>query len=150
VRALRLIACAMLELVGSALSAAALITAVRELTRRQSAFGLWGGTIPITDHKWPWVVLLLVLVLCLFLIARAIGGPRGLIWGAVVWLLRIALWWAAAALLVFLGVVVYGLCTQSISDLNVRFALSYLVVSLAATLIFWQLHRRSARAATPP
>jgi hypothetical protein len=100
--------------------------------------------VPVTRQKWPWLLVIAGLLIALWLGARALGGRRGVLWGAWRWLVRLGLWWSAAALLLFLGVATYGAFTRDLSDLNWGFALSYLAIAIPIMLCCWMVRRRSA------
>jgi hypothetical protein len=42
-----------------------------------------GGLVPVTMHKSPWLAGMITVLLALWVSARAIGGARGALWGAV-------------------------------------------------------------------
>jgi hypothetical protein len=131
VRALRVVREALLYLLGSGLGLFALLTCARELRRRPAGgVGLWGGTVPFTEHKWPWVLVIAALLALLWLVCRMIGGARGASWGALAVGLLSAFWWSAVALLLFLAIAIHGFATHPIADLNWLFAVSYLLITL--------------------
>jgi hypothetical protein len=141
-RAARITGQGLLYLLGSTLVAVLLLTCVRELFRAPDGAGLWGGAVPITEHKWPWIVVLLALLLGLWLLIRRIGGQRGLIWGAAMTGVRTLLTWSSACLLLFAGVALYGLMTHPIADLMWGFALGYLISALLVFGLCLWLQRR--------
>jgi hypothetical protein len=141
---MRVIRDALLDLLGPAFAAALLFVAVQELVRQPGLnTAMLGGAVPVTTLKWPWLVLIAALLLALWWRARALGGRRGTLWGAWRWLLRLGLWWSAAALLLFIGVAVDGAFSHKLSDLNWRFALGYLAVALPILLICATGRRRT-------
>jgi hypothetical protein len=142
VRALRIVRQALLCLLGSGLGAVALLTCVRELVRAPNGAGLWGGAVPITQHKWPWVLVLAALLVTLWVVVRSVGGARGLLWGGLMAGLRTGFWWSIAALLVFLGVAIRGFATHPIADLSWPFALGYLLSALLVLALCVWLQRR--------
>jgi hypothetical protein len=147
VRAVRIVREALLYLLGSGLGAVALLTCVRELLRAPNGAGLWGGAVPITEHKWPWVLVLAAALVTLWVALRSVGGARGLIWGGLMAGLRTGFWWSIAALLVFLGVAIRGFVTHPIVDLIWPFALSYLLSALLLLALCVRLQRRLLRSA---
>lgn len=147
-RALRIGREALLYLLGSGLGLVALLTCAREVLRPPAGgAGLWGGTVPFTEHKWPWMLGFVALLALLWLVFRIIGGVRGLIWGALVVGLLTAFWWSAAALLLFLGVAIHGFATHPIADLNWPFAVGYLLITLIVLVLCAWLQRRLRRSA---
>jgi len=148
VRALRIGREALLYLLGSALGLVALLTCAREVLRPAAGgAGLWGGTVPFTEHKWPWMLGFAALLALLWLVCRIIGGVRGLVWGALMVGLLTAFWWSAAALLLFLGVAIHGFATHSIAYLNWPFAIGYLLITLTVLVLCAWLQRRLRRSA---
>jgi hypothetical protein len=147
VRALRLAGQAVFYLLVPGLSAVAALTCVNELRRAPDEFGLLGGTVPITEHKWPWALALLLLPAALWLVARTVGGARGLVWGVLMAGLRTAFWWSVVALLVFVGVAIHGFATHPIADLIWPFTLGYLLATLSALASSALLQRRLNRPA---
>ena len=102
VRALRIAGEALLYLLGSGFGLVALLTSAREMLPPPGRdVGLWGGLVPFTEHRWPWVLVFGALLALLWLVFRTVGGVRGLVWGALVVGLLTVFWWAAAALLLF-------------------------------------------------
>jgi len=147
VRTLRIIREALLDLVASAVIGLLLHIAVQELVRQPGVdTAMLGGMVPVTAKKWPWVLVLAALLLIIWGAARALGGPRGVLWGAWRWLVRLGLWWGAAALLLFFGVALYGAFTRDLSDLNWRFALLYLAIVIPVVLVCWLFRRHSPSA----
>ena len=147
-RALRIVREALLCLLGSGLGLVALLTCAREVLHRPAGgVGLWGGIVPFTDHRWPWVLALVALLALLWLVFRIVGGVRGLIWGALVVALLTAFWWSAAALLLFLGIAIHGFATHPIADLNWLFAVSYLLITLIVLVLCARLQRRLRQSA---
>jgi hypothetical protein len=146
VRALRIGREALLYLLISGLSLVALLTCAREVLRPPAGgAGLWGGIVPFTEHKWPWVLVFAALLALLWLVFRIIGGARGPIWGALVAGLLTVFWWSAAALLLFLGVAIHGLATHPMAYLNWPFALGYLLITLIVLVLCAWLQRRLRR-----
>jgi hypothetical protein len=142
---MRIIREAVLDLVASAFAAVLLYLAVQEMVRQPSLnTAMLGGSVPVTVHKLPWLAVIAAVLLALWLGARAIGGPRGTLWGAWRWLLRIGLWWSVAALLLFIGVAATGVFTRDISDMNWRFALGYLAVVVPIVLTCGIARQRTA------
>jgi hypothetical protein len=141
----RIIREVLVDLLASAAIGLLLHIAVQELVRQPGVdTAMLGGMVPVTAQKWPWVLVIAALLLILWLAARALGGPRGVLWGAWRWLVRLGLWWSATALLLFIGVAVYGACTRDLSDLNWGFALLYLVIVIPVVLVCWLIRRRSS------
>jgi hypothetical protein len=146
VRALRIGREALLYLLISGLSLVALLTCAREVLRPPAGgAGLWGGNVPFTEHKWPWVLVFAALLALLWLVFRIIGGARGPIWGALVAGLLTVFWWSAAALLLFLGVAIHGFATHPMAYLNWPFALGYLLITLIVLVLCAWLQRRLRR-----
>jgi hypothetical protein len=142
---MRIVREALLDLVASAFAAVLLYLAVQEMVRHPSLnTAMLGGLVPVTVHKLPWLTLIAAVLLALWLGARAIGGPRGTLWGARTWLVRIGLWWSVAALLLFIGVAANGVFTRDLSDMNWRFALGYLAVVVPIVLGCGIARQRSA------
>jgi hypothetical protein len=141
---MRIIREVVLDLVASAVAFVLLFIAVQELVRRPGlSTAMLGGMVPVTVHKWPWLLVIAAVLLALWLGARAVGGPRGALWGAWRWLVRIGLWWSAVALLLFIGVAVSGTFTHSFSELNWGFALGYLAVVVPILVVCGILRQRS-------
>jgi len=90
-----------------------------------------GRLLPIATNKSPWWLLIAVVLLAVWFGAHAMGKPRGVLWGLWRWGVRIGFWWSGVALLLFAGVAIHGAHTRSVADLNWRFALGYLVVSVS-------------------
>ena len=142
---MRIIREAVLDLLASAAGAMLLYVSVQELVRQPGlSTAMLGGMVPVTTHKAPWLVLMALVLLALWLAARAVGGQRGTLWGAWRWMVRLGLWWSVAALLVFLGVAVYGAFTRDLSELNWGFALGYLAVVTPIALACAIARRRTA------
>jgi hypothetical protein len=136
---------AVLDLLASAFAFVLLFIAIQELVRRPGlSTAMLGGLVPVTAHKWPWLLVIAAVLLALWLGATAIGGPRGALWGAGRWLARFGFWWSVLALLLFAGVAVNGALTRSISDLNLGFSLGYLAVVLSVLLACGIARRRTA------
>jgi hypothetical protein len=145
VRSVRLAGEALFYLLVPGLGAIALLTCVNELRRAPDEVGLLGGTVPITEHKWPWALALIALLLVAWLVVRAVGGASGWVWGALLSGLRVVFWWSVAALLLFLGVAIYGFATHPLADLSWPFTLGYLLVTLGALVSSGWLQRRLTR-----
>jgi hypothetical protein len=142
---MRIIREALLDLVASAFAAVLLFIAIQEIARQPGLnTAMLGGLVPVTTHKLPWLAVIAAVLLALWLGARAIGGQRGTLWGAWRWLVRIGLWWSAAALLLFVGVAADGVFTRDLSDLNWRFALGYLAVVVPIVLACGIARQRTA------
>lgn len=136
-RIIGLIREALLTWLGTAGAVMALFVSVRELTRLPGVQNATlNGMVPITVSKLPWVVLILVVLVLLVLRARAIGAQRGMLWGIRTWLLRAGFWWSVLALLLFVGVLIYGILTQHLADLRWPFSIGFLVVTLIALVGF--------------
>jgi hypothetical protein len=145
---LRLIGSWLMNLVGSALAALAVYASAREIAHSaadpRTAF--LSGLVPITSVKYPWILLLVGTLTVLWIVIRRKGSRRGAAWGLWSWGLQVAISWSIAALLLFAGILSYGLSEQSLSDLNWRFSLGYLtaaVVLLAACCAGWKATNRS-------
>lgn len=131
-RTLSVIKEALLAMMSSAISALLLFVCYQEIVRPAGVKdATLGRLLPITPNKSPWWLLIAVVLLAVWFIARAIGKPRGALWGLWRWGVRAGFWWSGVALLLFAGVVIHGFGTRSVADLNWRFVLSYLVVSIA-------------------
>ena len=144
-RAVRLIREALANLLASGLAALVLYVALQELRRKpghDTAF--LDSMVPVTESKLPWLVVIAVLLLLLWLGARAIGRPRGILWGAWVWLVRAVWWWSVLALLLFIGVAIYGGSTRGLADMDWRFALDYLAVVVPLLLLCGYARHRAA------
>jgi hypothetical protein len=144
---LRLIALWLANLFGSALAAVAGYAAVREITHSpaDSRIAFLGGLVPITSVKSPWLIALLVTLAALWLVVHLKGGRHGAVWGLWIWSLQVGISWSIAALLLFAGILLYGLSERSLWDLNWRFSLGYLaaaVILLAACLSGWRITNR--------
>jgi hypothetical protein len=140
VRPLSLIREAFLALVAPAVIALALLVCYQEIHRPAGAGvtgGALGGVVPISINKGPWWALIAAVLVVVWLSARAIGKPRGVLWGMWRWGVRAGLWWSAVALLIFIGVVIHGTGSRSMADLNWGFAVVYLVVMVAVLMICW-------------
>jgi hypothetical protein len=136
VRTLSLIKEGLLVLLSSAVAALMLFVCFQELTRPPGMqYATLGRLLPITTNKTPWWLLIIVVVLALWFIARAMGKPHGLLWG--LWRLgvRIGFWWSAVALLLFADVAVNGAHTRSVADLNWGFALAYVAASILILIV---------------
>jgi hypothetical protein len=145
---MRLIREAVLDLIASAFAGVLLFIAIQELMRKPGLkTAMLGGLVPVTAHKFPWLVVIALVLLALWLGVRAIGGQRGTLWGAWRWLVRLGLWWGTLALLLFAGVAVYGVFTRDLSDLNWGFALGYLAVVVPIVVACGILRLRGAPAA---
>jgi len=132
VRTLSVIKEALLVLVSSAIGALLLFVCIQEITRPAGIKdATLGRLLPITTNKSPWWLLIAVVLLAVWFAAQALGKPRGVLWGLWRWGLRAGFWWSAVALLLFAGVIIHGARIRSVADLNWRFALGYLVVSVA-------------------
>jgi hypothetical protein len=142
---MRLIREAVLDLMASAFAAVLLFIAVQELMRKPGLkTAMLGGLVPVTVHKFPWLVVIAAVLIALWLGVRAIGGQRGALWGAWRWLARLGLWWGALALLLFVGVGAGGAFTRNLSDLNWGFALGYLAVVVPIVVACGILRQRTA------
>jgi len=127
----RVIREALLDLIISAAGAALLYVAEQELVRRPGVdSALLAGMVPVTALKFPWLFVIIGVLLLLWLWVRTIGGQRGTFWGASRWLVRLGLWWSTAALLLFVGVAAHGAVTRDAADFNWPFALGYLAVAV--------------------
>jgi hypothetical protein len=141
----RLIREALADLLASAIAAVLLYVALQELRRKPGAdTALLDSMVPVTESKLPWLVVIAVLLLLLWLGARAIGGPRGSLWGAWAWLVRVGWWWSMLALLLFVGVAIYGASTRGLADMNWGFALDYLAVVVPLLLVCGYARHRAA------
>ena len=141
---MRIIRDTVLDLLASALAFVLLFIAVQELVRQPGLrTAMLGGLVPVTAHKWPWLLVIVAVLLALGLGARAIGGAHGTLWGAGRWLARIGLCWSAGALLLFIGVAASGAVTHKLSDLNLGFALGYLAVVLPILVVCGIVRRRT-------
>ncbi len=135
-RTLSLIKEGLLVLASSAVAALTLFVCFQELTRPPGMqYATLGRLLPITTNKTPWWLLIAVVVLALWFIARAMGKPRGLPWGLWRMGVRVGFWWSAGALLLFADVAVHGARTRSIADLNWGFALAFLAASILILII---------------
>ena len=144
-RTLSLIKEAVLVLASSAAAALLLFVCVQEIIRPAGVQdATLGRIVPITSIKSPWWLLIAVVVLAVWLSARAMGKPRGALWGLWQWGVRVGFWWSGVALLLFVGVAIHGAHTRSVDDLNWRFTLGYLVVSVSI-LIACGIGRARAR-----
>jgi hypothetical protein len=150
VRTVRLIREIVLDLLVSAIAFVLLFISVQELIRRPGlSSAMLGGMVPVTVHKWPWLLVIAAVLLALWFLVRAIGGPQGTLWGALQWLVRVGLWWSAIALLLFLGVAINGAFTHNISELNWGFALGYLAIVLPILIVCGLLRRRGGPTVQP-
>jgi hypothetical protein len=146
VRPLSLIKEALVALVVPAVAALALLVCYQEIHRPAGAGvtgGALGGVVPISINKGPWWALVVAVLVVVWLSARAIGQPRGVLWGLWRWGVRAGLWWSAIALLMFIGVVIHGSSSRSMADLNWAFAVAYLVVTAAVLMICWIARART-------
>jgi hypothetical protein len=144
-RPVRLIGEAVMDLLVSGLACLLLYVALEELLRKPGHdTAVLDSMVPVTERKLPWLIVIAVLLLLLWLGARAIGGPRGVLWGAWAWLVRIGWWWSVAALLLFIGVAAYGGSTRGLADVNWGFALDYLAVVVPLLLVCGYARRRGA------
>jgi hypothetical protein len=126
---------ALLDLIISALTALLLFYSLQELIRAPGVkTAMLGGLLPVTTIKWPWAVVIALVLLVLWLRVRALGAGRGVRAGAIRWLVRLGLWWSLAALLVFAGAAIDGAFHRHLSDLNWSFACGYLGIDLAILL----------------
>lgn len=148
-RAVRLAGQAAYYLLIPPIWAAALLTSANELLRPADGRRLWGGTMPITQHKWPWVPVIIALVLIAWLVARKVGGRRGWLWGGLIAGLRTMLWWSLVALMLWGYVAVRGFATHSLADLIWPFTVGYLLLALLALALSLGLQRRLVRLRTP-
>ncbi|HXR19682.1 MAG TPA: hypothetical protein VN757_07100 [Steroidobacteraceae bacterium] len=131
-RTLSVIKEALLVLVSSAAAALLLFVCFQEITRPAGMKdATLGRLLPIATNKSPWWLLIAVVLLAVWFGAHAMGKPRGVLWGLWRWGVRIGFWWSGVALLLFAGVAIHGAHTRSVADLNWRFALGYLVVSVS-------------------
>jgi hypothetical protein len=123
---------ALLVLMSSAIGALLLFVCFQEITRPAGMKdATLGRLLPITTNKSPWWLLIAAVLLAASFGAQALGKPRGVLWGLWRWGVRAGFWWSAVALLLFAGVIIHGARIRSVADLNWRFALGYLVVSVA-------------------
>lgn len=144
-RALSLIKEALQILLTSAAAGLLLLVCLQEIVRPAGVQdATLGRVIPITAHKSPWWLLVAVVLLAIWFGARAMGKPRGVLWGLWRWGMRVGFWWSGVALLLFAGVVIQGVRTRSVADFNWRFAVAYLVV-LVAVLIAFSIGRARTR-----
>ena len=144
-RTVRLIREAVVDLLASGLSALLLYVSLQELRRKSGHdTAMLDSMVPVTERKLPWLVVIAVLLLLLWLGARAIGGPRGTLWGAWSWLVRAGWWWSMVALLLLIGVALYGGITRGLADMNWRFALDYLAVVVPLLLACGYARHRAA------
>ena len=104
---------------------------------------MFGGLLPITVYKAPWVLVIVAVLLALWLQIRALRGPRETLWKLGTWVVRVGFWWSVAALVLFAGVAGYGAATRSLADLNWRFVLSYLALTIPALLVSGYARRRA-------
>ena len=141
-RTLRVIREALIDLVSSTVVVFILISAVRELRGTPNANGLWAGLMPITERKWPWLVLILLILALVWHALRRLGGARGILWGAAIWLRRLAFCWSMTALVLFASALVIGLFEQPLSSLNWHFAIGYLSITLGIAYISELFRRR--------
>ena len=143
-RPLQIISEAARDLLVSGASAVLLYISVQELIRHPgSDSAMFSGLLPITVHKVPWVLVIVAVVLALWLQVRALSGPRDTLWKLRAWLARVGFWWSVAALVLFAGVAGYGAATRSLADLNWRFVLSYLGLTLPSLLVCGYARRRA-------
>jgi hypothetical protein len=144
VRAVRIITEAVRDLLVSGASAVLLFISVQELVRRPgSDSAMFGGLLPITVHRWPWVLIIAAVLLALWLQLRALRGPQATLWRLQTWVFRVGFWWSVAALLLFVAVAGYGAATRNLSDLNWRFALGYLALTIPLLLVCGYARRRA-------
>lgn len=131
-RTLSVIKEALLAMMSSAVGALLLFVCYQEIIRPAGVKeATLGRLLPITPNKSPWWLLIAVVLVAVWFIAQAVGKPRGALWGLWRWGVRAGFWWSGVALLLFAWVVIHGFGTRSVADLNWRFVLSYLVVSIA-------------------
>ncbi len=143
-RSLQIIIEAARDLLVSAASAVLLFISVQELVRHPgSDTAMFGGLLPITVHKAPWVLVIVAVLLALWLQVRALSGPRDTLWKLRTWVLRVGFWWSVAALVLFAGVAGYGAATRSLADLNWRFVLGYLALTIPLLLVCGYGRRRA-------
>jgi len=136
---------ALLDLLASGAGALLLYVCWQELRRKPGAnTALLDSMLPVTERKYPWAILLLLVLALLLLGARAIGQPRGLIWGIWRWAIRAAWWWSLVALLLFIGVALYGGVTRGLAGLNWGFVLDFLAVVLPLVLLCGYARQRTA------
>jgi hypothetical protein len=132
------------DLLVSSVSAVLLYISLQELVRHPGAdSAMLGGLLPITVHKAPWVLVIVAVLLALWLRVRALRGPRDTLWKLGTWVARVGFWWSVAALVLFAGVAGYGAATRSLADLNWRFALSYLALTIPLLLVCGYARRRA-------
>ena len=144
-RTLRIIRQALLDLVASGASVLLLYVAVQELLRKPAAnTAMLGSMVPVTERKLPWLIVIAVVLLLLWVGVRAVGGRRGPILGAWRWLARVGFWWSVVAMLLFIGVAIYGLSTRGLSGLNWGFSLGCLTLVLALVLACGFARQRTA------
>lgn len=147
---LRVIRMLLLTLVGSAVAAGTLFISVMQLGRApRFDKALLGGLIPITVRKWPWAILIAVVLLLAWLAFRRTARQYGLGRGIRIWALQLGMSWSLAALLLLVGVFLYGIRTRSLADLNWPFTVGSLA-SVAVVLVGCSLGWRSHRAAPDP
>jgi hypothetical protein len=127
---------ALLVLASSAAAALLLLVCVQEIIRPAGVQdATLGRLLPITSNKSPWWLLIAVVLVAVWFGARAVGKPRGVLWGLWRWGLRIGFWWSGVALVLFAGVAIHGAHTRSVADLNWPFTLGYLTVSVAILIV---------------
>jgi hypothetical protein len=144
VRPVQIIIEAARDLLVSGASAVLLFISLQELVRHPgSDSAMFGGLLPITVHKAPWVLVIAAVLLALWLQVRALRGPRDTLWKLRTWVVRVGFWWSVAALVLFAGVAGYGAATRSLADLNWRFALSYLGLTIPLLLVCGYARRRA-------
>jgi len=145
VRALSLIKEALLVLLSSAAGGLLLFVCLQEIYRPAGVGdATLGGVLPITANKGPWWLLIAVVLMAAWYIAYAMGKPRGVLWGLWRWGIRSGFWWSGVALLLFAWVAIDGARTRSVSDVNWRFALGYLI-SMVGILVVCSIGRMRAR-----
>jgi hypothetical protein len=146
VRPLQIISEAARDLLVSGASAVLLYISVQELIRHPgSDSAMFSGLLPITVHKAPWVLVIVAVLLALWLQVRALSGPRDTLWKLRAWLARVGFWWSVAALVLFAGVAAYGAATRRVAELNWRFVLGYMALTIPLLLGCGYARRRAMR-----
>lgn len=142
---------AMLTLLGSACGALLLFVSARELTRSPGLQNATlNGLVPITSIKFPWLVVIALVLVAVFLSVRSIAGQGSLLSGLWLLFVRAGFWWSMVALLLFIGVIAYGARTQSFSDLRWPVAAAYIAVAIPVLIAFGLGRARAVRSPSPP
>ena len=141
-RALQIILEAARDLLVSGASAVLLFISFQELVRHPGS-PMFGGLLPITVHKAPWVLVIVAVLLALWLQVRAPRQPGDTLWKLRTWVVRVGFWWSVAALVLFTAVAGYGAATRSLADLNWRFVLGYLALTIPLLVVCGYARRRA-------